>query len=1398
MPQTTPLDLDSLRARFLGRDEGGSTPEGRGQGFFEAALSQVTTPIAVLKEHRHVWANEGYQGLLAPRGGPVVGRTLDELLEPASWTRWQQATATPGHMRAMDLSVRPVGEGATEVELSIRTFHQGATDYLVVTARDLAPLRQAESAFKRNELGWRSLFEASTVGVAILSPDRRILEVNQALLDLAGAPRESVIDREWTLWLAEADRTRAVAPDGSRIPLPQKVELSLCRPDGLVVPVRVGSHPIYTPEGEVQGYLALIHDLTELHAHQAREQLLLQAIEQSPASVVITGAEGTIEYVNQAFVDITGYAREEALGQNPRILKSGLHTPEFYRGMWRTLAEGRIWSGRICNTKKNGVRFWEEATISPIRKDGKLTHFLAVKENISDRLDLQYDNRRLATAIGQIAEGVMVLSESGRLIYANQSARAMLAPWLPQLVEGCRLVGLIPREQRRDLLQAIQVALLQRGTWEGRIQRTDELGTIHTLGGALSLTRDWDLGHPTVVAVFQDLTRELAAERQLIQVEKMNTLGALAGGVVHDLNNVLSAILSASELLEWTLPEDSTAHAKLQVIRQAVLRAKDINRRIQTFSRQEQETFIPFDLSRLVKEVCILLKTTLPPQITFTQAIETSLWTTGNPTQLHQVLMNLAVNSYQAMEGRAGTLEVALSELPSEGSGEPELQLVVADTGSGISPEVLAHVFEPYFTTKAEAGGTGLGLSVVQKILTAHGGSIHLQSSPGTGTRATLRLPRAGAGAPAPTTLPLQALAGLESVLLVGEDEVHLALMKQGLQRLGYAVSEFADAMLALEAVRRNPGAYDVVVTESAPRGLSGAALLGHLRALRPDLALVRIQDLGMSPEPEVAPEDADALLTRPVGLQDLARAIREVAPRLRTVTVPETPESPRSRPLRVLLAEDSASTRALLRNWLLRLGCEVVEARDGALAWELFTQREVDFVLTDIVMPRMDGLQLVQRIRTSNPDLPVAILTSLEDHGAAKSALNLGVDEFLSKPFSQADLVACVDRLTGRLRRQRRAQESQDTAKEVRRAQQALVVTPEPDVPIFTVHHALTDAGGDLFKWFRRPDGSLFFVLGDVMGHSVMSSYAVAAFLGMLSSLAPVATDLHDLALRLNQGVKEGPFPDIPVCALLGHWDLRRGRVHLLNAGIPHVLLADAEQERGITLPINGTPLGFFDAPVIEEKVVWLREGDRLLLSTDGVLEAQDGEGRRFEDKALQVWRGLGGTPVAQALEIFCTAAQLHARDGIQDDVMVVAFEQGPADPGGTWLWVPSEMGAVDRVIGTLEGVLDRHDRSIPLTRSQRFNIVTATREALINAVSHGNQDRPELQVFFQAAWSQDPPRLQILVADEGLGFEAPAEPAIPDPLATRGRGLPFITTYAATTAMVGGELTLTFAWEA
>ncbi len=319
--------------------------------------------------------------------------------------------------------------------------------------------------------------------------------------------------------------------------------------------------------------------------------------------------------------------------------------------------------------------------------------------------------------------------------------------------------------------------------------------------------------------------------------------------------------------------------------------------------------------------------------------------------------------------------------------------------------------------------------------------------------------------------------------------------------------------------------------------------------------------------------------------------------------------------------------TRSMIRAWLEKADYEVKEAPDGLAAWELFTQgtdhNHFDLLLTDVVMPRMDGLQLARLVRKLDSQLPVAILTSNEDKDTVKSALNLGVNEFLNKPFSASELLDCVERLFADRATRQEGRRSAETAQAVRMAQQTMVAVPEKGMPLFSLYEPLTDAGGDVFRCMKCIDGSILFILADVAGHSVLSSYAVASFLAMLSTFVGECVSLlavpqghltgdaerpkclhacglygqihcdplRHLAAKFNQGIQGGPFSEIPVCALLGLWTPANGKLQILNAGIPHGLIS--RKVDGIVMPIeiNGTPLGIFSEPMLEETTLQLQD---------------------------------------------------------------------------------------------------------------------------------------------------------------------------------------------------------------
>ncbi len=497
------------------------------------------------------------------------------------------------------------------------------------------------------------------------------------------------------------------------------------------------------------------------------------------------------------------------------------------------------------------------------------------------------------------------------------------------------------------------------------------------------------------------------------------------------------------------------------------------------------------------------------------------------------------------------------------------------------------------------------------------------------------------------------------------------------------------------------------------------------------------------------------------------------------------------------MLAEDSQTTRSLLRTWLVKAGYQVEEARDGQEAWDAIERNPVRYamLITDIVMPRMDGLRLTAKVRALDTAVPILMLSSSEDTESVKEALHLHVNEFLTKPFESRKLVETVGRLWADQTSRAKALRSHETAQAVRMAQRAMEAVPEKDMPIYSISEALTDAGGDVFRAFRRDDGSIFFAIADVAGHSVISSYAVAAFLGMLTNFLSSDVDLRSLAFRLNRAIQAGPFSEVPICGLFGHWDPRTGRIHLLNAGIPHALWHRAQWGRTVPIAINGTPMGVLDEPLVEEKVVMLGAGDRLLLGSDGFFDTVSAEKTPFCDVAGSLWENLRGTDLFQAINLVSEAARAHGGGTFGDDLLVVALEQPEpeADPEQLILTFPSTAEALDSACVSLAAFLDAMPWAFPSGSVNRYDTLLAVREALSNALLHGNATGEAAVI---SLWARRTPGqgLRISVLDEGLGFDLSTHQPPDTEQSERGRGIPLIRHFTQEVSMAGGELTMVF----
>jgi signal transduction histidine kinase len=251
----------------------------------------------------------------------------------------------------------------------------------------------------------------------------------------------------------------------------------------------------------------------------------------------------------------------------------------------------------------------------------------------------------------------------------------------------------------------------------------------------------------SLVVRLRDITLEVEKDRHLRQIQKMNALGALAGGMAHDFNNLIGAILSAAQLIEMQIEPDSPIQKRLEVIQRVGARARDLSKQILNFSRRSDDKWTPFDLTEVLSEVISFLQTTLPRNVEVRSDLTKGIRILGDPSQLHQAIMNLGINGSQAMQPDGGILSIQLQPAGAaqrrvdRPAPEPCALLTIEDTGCGMNPETMERIFEPFFTTKEAGHGTGLGLSVVNDIVQGHGGSLQVSSEPGKGSSFKIRLP---------------------------------------------------------------------------------------------------------------------------------------------------------------------------------------------------------------------------------------------------------------------------------------------------------------------------------------------------------------------------------------------------------------------------------------------------------------------------------------------------------------------------------------------------------------------------------------------------------------------------------------------------------------------------------
>lgn len=448
-------------------------------------------------------------------------------------------------------------------------------------------------------------------------------------------------------------------------------------------------------------------------------------------------------------------------------------------------------------------------------------------------------------------------------------------------------------EDRVKLESTVKKAIATHSDYDETYRILFENGRIKYLREQCSIGYAED-GTPTFfVGTTQDITEITRAEKekvnalkQLRQAQKIKAIGTLAGGIAHDFNNILTPIIGYAQMGIEELPEENEVTEFLNSILKSSLRAKSLIRQILTFSREKEQEFHPIQIQPIIKETLQILHSTIPSTIEIKEDISSNVnLMNGDPTQLHQVIMNLCTNAFHAMKENGGILSIDVSqEHVSNPSSQglikiapgSYLKLSVSDTGIGISRENIEKIFDPYFSTKETAEGTGLGLSVVHGIVESYGGEITVQSTLGKGSIFTVWFP---------TVLPEKTEAkvfvqnyqkGSEKILLVDDEPELLNMLKKMLSSLGYEVFGFNDSQAALEAFEKEPSKFDLILTDLTMPKLDGIALTKSVKPICQDIKIILCTGYSddMS-DSELGVLGIDTLLLKPITKSDLSKAIR-------------------------------------------------------------------------------------------------------------------------------------------------------------------------------------------------------------------------------------------------------------------------------------------------------------------------------------------------------------------------------------------------------------------------------------------------------------------------------------------------------------------------------------------
>jgi len=777
------------------------------------------------------------------------------------------------------------------VEINSKLIDYEGEPCLLSVARDITKRQQAEKKLHESEEKFQKAFRNAPIPMTITSvADGRFVDVNDAFVSLTGYSRGKAIGATSTgIGFANSedrDRMIHILESEGRV---KNLELTVQKADGSKM-ICLYSAEVVEMMGEKQ-LLSTAIDITDREiaeeALRESERRFRTLFEAAPVSILAT-KNGKYSMANPASARLLGYETpDEIIGLDALSTIAPEHHDIILQRMSNIDTNQENAPIEISILNPDGGISWSMSTSVPIELEGKPAA-LIIGQDITYQKQAEVEKERLLSAIEQAAEVIVITDSDGLIQYVNP-AFEKITGYTADEVKGENPRILKSGKQDAAFYRNLWATITEGKTWQCRLINKKKDGTLYTEEASISPVIDKEGQIHNFVAVKRDITSEIEMESRLAQAQKMEAIGTLAGGIAHDFNNILSAILGFAELVEEELPAGSESRSDLEEVLKAAQRAKGLVKQILTFSRHSKQEAIPLRMELIVKEALQMLRSSLPSSIEVRHSIGIDLpRVVADPIQVHQILLNLCTNAAQAMEKESGTLEVLLDTkdfdkeaIIQTGRLSPGsyVRLCVSDTGSGIPKDLLERIFEPYFTTKKAGEGTGLGLAVVYGIVKDYGGGIAVESELGKGTTFTLYLPEAEEAEPIMVEVRQSRLPwGKERILLVDDELPIIKLGKEYLVRLGYDVVTMQDSTDALEIFRKDPGRFDLVITDMTMPKMTGDELASAILEIRPEMPIIICTGYSKRMSPERAKEiGIRAFVMKPLAHHELADTVRVV-----------------------------------------------------------------------------------------------------------------------------------------------------------------------------------------------------------------------------------------------------------------------------------------------------------------------------------------------------------------------------------------------------------------------------------------------------------------------------------------------------------------------------------------